>query len=137
MQETLVTSQIRTFALAFLMILAVLALLLRKAYYALLCIAPNLLPILVALGSMGWLGVPLDPATVMIAGIALGIAADYTIHFFESYGRFRQAGQTNAAAIEAAIAAVGRPMVVTSLVTSLGFLVLLSRHSFRSSISAS
>ncbi len=124
MQERLVDSQVRTLALASLMIAAVLGLLLRKASWALLSLAPNLLPIVFALGTMGWLGIPLDPATVMIAGIALGIAVDDTIHYLEHYRREQRAGRTERDAAVATLDAVGRPMIVTSLVAALGFLVL-------------
>ena len=124
MQERLVESQVRTFGLAFVMIMVVLAVLLPKASYILACLVPNLLPIVFALGAMGWLGIPLDPATVMIAGIALGIAVDDAIHFLVHYRRQRRAGYERMDAVATTLHAVGRPMVITSLVAALGFLVL-------------
>jgi predicted RND superfamily exporter protein len=124
MQERLVDSQVRTFSLAFLMIMAVLGLLLRSLRYALLSLLPNLLPIVFALGTMGWLDLALDPATVMIAGVALGIAVDDAIHFLVCYRRRRRAGRDREKAVEETLHAVGRPMVITSLVAALGFLVL-------------
>lgn len=124
MQERLIESQVRTFSLAFLMIMVVLGLLLGSARYALLSLVPNLLPIVFALGTMGWLDLALDPATVMIAGVALGIAVDDAIHFLACYRRERRAGRDRERAVEETLHAVGRPMVITSLVAALGFLVL-------------
>ena len=124
LQDELVASQVRTFGLAFLMIGVVLAIVLRRPAHAALSLGPNLLPVTIALGLMGWLGVALDPATVMIAGIALGIAVDDTIHYLVAYRGERDAGRTPREAATAAIYLVGRPMIVTSVVAALGFLVL-------------
>jgi hypothetical protein len=46
---------------------------------------PNLWPVLLILGGMGWFGVPLDIATVMVASIVLGLVVDDTIHTLAHY----------------------------------------------------
>ncbi len=124
MQERLLESQIRSFVLAFLLIGPVIALLLRSARYAALSLAPNVTPIVLSLGVMSLFDVALDPATVMIAGIALGIAVDDTIHLLESYLARRRAGMLASEAIDDSLQTVGRAMVRTSAITTLGFLVL-------------
>ncbi len=124
MQERLLESQIRSFALAFLLIGPVIALLLRTIRYAALSLAPNLTPILLSLGVMSLLDVALDPATVMIAGIALGIAVDDTIHLLESYLARRRAGDAAEEAVDHSLQTVGRAMIRTSAITTIGFLVL-------------
>ncbi len=124
MQERLLESQIRSFVLAFLAIGPVIALLLRSARYAALSLAPNLMPIVLSLGVMSLFDVALDPATVMIAGIALGIAVDDTIHLLESYRRRRRAGDGVAEAVDHSLQTVGRAMMRTSVVATIGFLVL-------------
>ncbi len=124
MQERLLESQIRSFALAFLLIGPVIALLLRSARYAVLSLAPNLTPIVLSLGVMSLFDIALDPATVMIAGIALGIAVDDTIHLLESYQRRRRAGDDAVQAVDHSLQTVGRAMMRTSVVATLGFLVL-------------
>ncbi len=125
MQDQLVQSQIRSFGLAFLLIGAVMAALLRRGAYALAASGPNLLPIVFALGVLGLFDVPLNAATIMIAGIALGIGVNDTIHFLERYRRARRSGEVAEDAVTTTLAAVGRPMVVTSVVAALGFLMLL------------
>ncbi len=124
MQERLLEGQIRSFALAFLFIGPVIALLLRSARYATLSLAPNLTPIVFSLGIMSLFDIALDPATVMIAGIALGIAVDDTIHLLEAYLRHRRAGAGADAAVDESLQTVGRAMMRTSVVATLGFLVL-------------
>lgn len=54
---------------------------------ALLALVPNLWPVGLVLGTMGWLGVPLEGTTVMIAAVVLGLAVDDTFH---TLGRFRR-----------------------------------------------
>ncbi len=124
MQERLLESQIRSFALAFLLIGPLIAVLLRSARYAALSLAPNLTPIVLSLGIMSLFDIALDPATVMIAGIALGIAVDDTIHLLESYLARRRAGTGVVEAIDESLQTVGRAMIRTSVITTAGFLVL-------------
>jgi len=123
MQERLLASQVRSFAAAFLWIVPVLAVLLRSVRDALLSLAPNLFPIVVALGALGLAGRPLDPATMMVAGVAFGIAVDDTIHVLAAYRRARRGLAPKAARVQA-LAAVGSPVVTTSVVAALGFAVL-------------
>ena len=124
MQERLLESQIRSFGLAFLLIGPMIALLLRSVRYAALSLGPNLTPIVLSLGVMSLFDIALDPATVMIAGIALGIAVDDTLHLLEAYLRHRRAGAGADAAVDESLQTVGRAMMRTSVVATLGFLVL-------------
>ena len=83
---------------------------------------PNLWPVLVVLGTMGWAGVPIESATVIIASVVLGLAVDDTLH---SLGSFRRlAGRLPAG--EAAVATLGETAgahVLTSVTLALGFAV--------------
>ena len=78
-----------TLALSLLLTLPVLAFtfyfLLRDLGGAVYALVPNLWPVLVILGGMGWFGVPLDIATVMVASIVLGLVVDDTIHTLAHY----------------------------------------------------
>ena len=124
MHTELVRSQVRSFLLAFVLIGPMIALLLRSPRYALLSLPPNLFPVLVALGTMGAVGIRLDPATVMIAAMALGIAVDDTIHFLTRYRTERErAGRLEA--LDRTFSAVADPIAETSMVAAAGFLVLL------------
>ncbi len=124
MQTELVRSQIRSFVLAFLVIVPATGLLVGSVRAALLAIPPNLAPILLTLGAMGWLGIPLDPATVMIAALALGIAVDDTIHVLHAWRRHGGHRGDAQGALQAVFARVGRPVATTSMVAAAGFLML-------------
>ncbi len=82
-----------TLALSLLLTLPVLAItfyiLLRDAKGTFYALVPNLWPVLVILGGMGWFGVPLDIATVMVASITLGLVVDDTIHTLAHYRELR------------------------------------------------
>jgi len=70
---------------AFLLI-AVCMLYLFKSFKILICsLLPNLIPLVVTAGVMGWVGIPLKPSTVLVFSVALGIAVDITIRFLVNY----------------------------------------------------
>ena len=85
---------------------------------------PNILPLLLLLGTLGLLGLALKPSTAMVLSIGLGIAVDDTIHFLTAYERARGPGVTTREAILSSYRTAGRSMVDTSLVLVTGFALL-------------
>ncbi len=120
-----VVSQVSSFATAFVTVFAVIFIVFRSARYGLLAIVPNLFPVLAVFGVMGWLGISLNIATVMVASVALGIVDDDTIHFISRFKRERQAGAAIGEAIERATIHEGRAALTTAIVNSAGFAVLM------------
>jgi predicted RND superfamily exporter protein len=86
---------------------------------------PNLTPIIVTLGLMGWLNVPLDLFTMLIGSIAIGLAVDDTIHFLHNYRRYHHETGSVETAVRETLLGTGRAMLVTSVVLSLGFFIYL------------
>jgi uncharacterized protein len=121
----LVESQISSFGTAFFTVFGVIFIVFRSARFGFLTIAPNLLPVLAVLGVMGFLGISMNIATVMVASVALGVVDDDTIHFINRYRREVAAGATTDAAIETATVHEGRASLTTAIINSLGFGVLL------------
>ena len=117
-------TQLRSFGAAFLGVFGLLWIYTRSFGWALLALAPTLLPVVVILGGMGWLGLSLDVGRAMIAAVVLGIGIDDTVHLLSRFRRERRSGADSAAAIEAAVRGIGRPIVTTSLALALGFLAL-------------
>jgi predicted RND superfamily exporter protein len=123
-QEELLHTQIRSFALAFAVIFAIFILIFRSLSLILIGFVVNLLPVAVLFAFLALSRIPLNVATVMIASIAIGIAVDDTVYFL---GRFRselREGGDWEGSIERAYVYLARPMTFTSLVTTLGFLIL-------------
>lgn len=85
---------------------------------------PNLLPLLTTAGIMGYLGIPLKPSTILVFGIAFGIAIDDTIHFLAKYRQELVAHHWKIKrSVYAALRETGVSMFYTSVVLFFGFLV--------------
>jgi predicted RND superfamily exporter protein len=85
---------------------------------------PNLFPVLAVFGVMGWWGISLNVATIMLASVALGVVDDDTIHFISRYRKDTAAGMSAAQAIEEATAHEGRASLTTAIINSAAFAVL-------------
>lgn len=120
----LVLSQLTSFAMAFVTVFAVIFLVFRSWRFGILAIVPNLFPVLAVFGVMGFLGISLNVATVMLASVALGVVDDDTIHFISRYRRETARGASSAAAIETATVEEGRAALTTALINSCAFAVL-------------
>ena len=87
---------------------------------ALVALVPNLWPVILVLGLMGWLGIPLDIATVMVAAVILGLAVDDTIHTLLEVER-RQKDEEPEAAITSSLETNGPAYTLTSTLLATGF----------------
>jgi uncharacterized protein len=90
-----------------------------------LTILPNLLPILIVGGIMGFTGIPLKVSTSIIFNIAFGIAVDDTIHFLARVRTVLAEGYSREYAVKRTFMTTGKAMIVTTLILSAGFLSLL------------
>ncbi len=121
--DALVRSMAKTYLIAFLAITPLMILLIGRVRIGLMSMIPNLAPIIVTLGLMGWVGIPLDAFTLMIGSVALGLAVDDTIHFMHNFRRyFEQSGDARDA-VRQTLATTGQAMLFTSLVLTTGFLI--------------
>lgn len=115
---------LESISVALVLITLVIGLTFRSVRLAVISLIPNVLPITLPLGVLGLMGVPLGPAVVLVASIALGVCVDDTIHFFTKYSRGRDAGKGTRASLEYALTEVGGALTSTSLVLVLGFFAL-------------
>jgi uncharacterized protein len=106
-------------------LIAICMLFLFKSARILLCsLIPNLIPLLVTAGIMGWAGVPLKPSTVLIFSVALGIAIDITIRFLVNYKQILPENNFNVqTSVRATIQQTGLSIIYTSLVLTVGFVI--------------
>jgi predicted RND superfamily exporter protein len=121
----LVISQLSSFATAFVTVFIVIFLVFRSTTYGLVGIVANTVPVITVLGFMGWLGISLNVATVMVASVALGIVDDDTIHFISRFRRELSAGRSTRTAIELAAMHEGRAALTSTVINAAGFAVLL------------
>ena len=96
-----------------------------KSFRILICsLIPNIIPLLITAGVMGWAGIPLKPSTVLIFSVALGIAIDVTIRFLVNYKQelALHDHDLKATVIET-IHSTGISIIYTSLVLIAGFVI--------------
>jgi hypothetical protein len=129
-EDRIVEGQVRSFASAFLQILLLLALLFRSLRGALICLVPNLAPLFFIFVLMGATGIALDVATVLIAGVILGITVDDTIHLYHGYLQRIRKGVSPVFAIIRSVESSGRAVVAISIVLIAQF-SLLALSDFR------
>jgi predicted RND superfamily exporter protein len=91
----------------------------------LIAMIPNLTPILLTLGLMGWLGLPLDLFTMLIGAIAIGLAVDDTIHFMHNFRRYHHQSGHVPHAVNETLLSTGRAMLITTIVLSTGFFLYM------------
>ncbi|TMI95231.1 MAG: RND transporter [Bacteroidetes bacterium] len=109
---------------AFLLI-ALCMLYLFRSFRILICsLIPNIIPLLITAGIMGWVSVPLKPSTVLIFSVALGIAIDVTIRFLVNYKQeLPLHGNDLRRTVIETIHSTGISIIYTSLVLIAGFII--------------
>ena len=120
----LVRNLVISLSLAILLIALFMAYLFRSFRMIIVSLIPNLLPLLVTAGLMGFLGVPIKPSTILVFSIAFGISVDDTIHFLAKYRQELQANHWKIRkSVYAALRETGVSMFYTSIVLFFGFSV--------------
>jgi hypothetical protein len=121
MEQYLVLGQVSSYGLAVLGIFAVFALGFRSLRLAAIALVVNVVPIALGAALMGFAGIRLDVATVMVASIALGIIDDDTVHLISTWQRAAARTGDPVRALEHAFDVAGRAIAVTSLILVCGF----------------
>ena len=125
MTKRLITTQVKSFGLAFVMVFLAILIGLRSFKITLVSVPPNVMPILSAFTVMALLDIPLNAATVMVTSVALGVAVDDTVHTLAGYHRNRQLGHNSRDAVRNTLVEVGPSITVTTITTSIGFFALM------------
>jgi uncharacterized protein len=113
-------------SLAILLISLFMAYMFRSGRMIIVSLIPNLLPLLITAGLMGYLGVPIKPSTILVFSIAFGISVDDTIHFLAKYRQELQANNWKIkVSVYGALRETGVSMFYTSIVLFFGFSVFI------------
>ena len=114
---------------AFLLIALCMLYLFRSARILLCSLIPNLVPLIITAGVMGWLGIALKPSTVLIFSVALGIVIDVTIRFLVNYKQELPLHHYNVKqTLILTIRHTGISIIYTSLVLIAGFIIFCFSH---------
>jgi predicted RND superfamily exporter protein len=125
MEDLLVKGQVYSLWGALCLVFVLMVLLWRSLGSALLCMIPNISPILVIFIVMGLSGIWLDMATAMIASVAVGIAVDDTIHLYHGYTSRMNAGSSAVWALARTYRQAGRAVMTTTIILGTQFMILV------------
>ncbi|MDD5458237.1 MAG: MMPL family transporter [Phycisphaerae bacterium] len=124
MLQSLFSSQIVTLGITVLMLTGMFLILFKSLKIALIAMIPNMLPVSVVLGVMGWLNIPLDMMTITIAAISMGIAVDDTIHYIYRFKHEFKKDHKYLPTMHRCHRSIGRAMYYTSITIIIGFSIL-------------
>ena len=123
----LVKNLFLSLSLAILLIALFMAYMFRSYKMIIISLIPNLLPLIITAGVMGFSGIPLKPSTILVFSIAFGISVDDTIHFLAKYRQELIANNWKIKpAIYSSLRETGISMFYTSIVLFFGFAVFMS-----------
>jgi uncharacterized protein len=125
MDRSLIKSQMVSIIIAVVFVIFIVSILLRSFTSGLYAAIPIIATIIILFGVMGYTGIPLNIATVLVASIAMGIGIDYSIHVISHFNSHMKEGATISDALDETIAVSGKAIYVNVISVTAGFLVLL------------
>lgn len=122
--ESLLSDQWLCLSVAAIVIFAVMWIAFRSFLLAVICMVPNLLPVLFVLGVIGLLGIRINMGAAMIAAVSIGLTIDGSIHFLTGYQSSRRRGDSRTKAVLHSQRKVGLPVLLATVALAMGFSVL-------------
>lgn len=119
--ESLISDQWLTFGVANAAIAVMLLIAFRSVRLALVCILPNVLPVMFVLAMMGTLGGKVNMGAAMIAAVSIGLTVDSSLHYVYSFLRARKATGSTSLGLDAAQQSVGSAATYSTVALVLGF----------------
>ena len=119
-------SMAKSYGIALIAITLMMIAMLGNLKLGLVSMIPNLLPIIMTLGLMGWMDIPLDLNSLMIGSIAMGVVVDDTVHFMYNFQKYYDKRPDPGYAIRQTLTGTGRALLITSLVLCTGFFILMT-----------
>ncbi len=125
LSDSLLYSQIMSLLISMIFVMAIVSAMLKSIRRGIYASLPILVTIGIIYGVMGYSGIPLNIATVLVASIAMGIGIDYSIHFFSYFNYSKQKGLSTKEAVGESIQVSGKAIIINFISVSVGFLVLI------------
>jgi predicted RND superfamily exporter protein len=124
--SSIVSGEIQAFLVALVMISLCMYSMCKTLRLTLISLVPNVVPILAVFGLMGWLDIPLEASTSMIANIVFGLVVDDTIHYLHWYNHFKKKGENTQNALIHSFKHTGRAAFFSCVILAGGFSVLMA-----------
>jgi predicted RND superfamily exporter protein len=125
MQYDVTDTLINSILLAITVVSIMMMLIFRNLRMIPLFIIPNILPITLVVGVMGWLGMTIDIGVAISGAIIIGVAVDDTIHFLVKYREARRRGETMEESLAYVMQYAGSAIIFTTLILSTAFLIFV------------
>ena len=125
LDASLMRSQIQSLIIATILVFLCLSFQLHSFKGGLIGITPIGLSLLGIFGLIGFTGIPLDAATVLVGSISIGIGIDYSIHFMNCFSEEFKKSNTELEALSRTLKTAGRAITINTVTVMMGFLVLL------------
>ena len=118
-------SAAQSYGIALVVVTLLMVILIGELRLGLLSMIPNLGPILIVLGFIGWFSIPLNMFTMLVASIAIGLSVDNTIHFMYNFRKYYERSGDIADGVRNALNTAGRALLTTTVVLSIGFFIFM------------
>lgn len=125
LDQSLMKSQFQSLFISLGLILVIVSLLLGSLLGGIIGLVPIIFTLIIIFGFMGYVGIPLDIATVLVASISVGIGIDYAIHFISRFRNELSSNQDRLAALKETLTTSGKGILINMLTVTGGFLVFL------------
>jgi len=121
MQKDITDTLIVSLTLTIIIVSLMMLLIFRRLKILWILLLPNILPVVLVLGVMGWLGLTIDMGVAIAGAIIIGVAVDDSIHFLVKYFDARKRGLSMADTFDEVLHYAGRAILFTTVVLSLAF----------------
>jgi len=121
MAKDVTATLIYSLSLTILIVSLMMLLIFKRLKILWILLLPNLLPVILVIGVMGWLGLTIDMGVAIAGAIIIGVAVDDTIHFLVKYFDARKRGLSMEDTFDEVLHYAGRAILFTTVVLSLSF----------------
>lgn len=125
MQSSVTDTLIYSMSIALSLVSLMMLIVFRNIKLLAIFILPNILPLVLVVGVMGWLGITIDMGVAVAGAIVLGVAVDDTIHFFVKYFDAKKKGLNLEESFAYVFQYAGTAIVFTTIILSLSFLLFM------------
>ncbi len=123
MAKDVTATLIYSLSLTILIVSIMMLLIFKRLKILWILLLPNLLPVILVIGVMGWLGLTIDMGVAIAGAIIIGVAVDDTIHFLVKYFDARKRGLSMSDTFDEVLHYAGRAILFTTIVLALSFSV--------------
>lgn len=121
MQKDVTNTLVYSLSIAILLVSLVMLLIFKRFKILWVFVLPNILPVILVIGLMGWIGITIDIGVAIAGAIIIGVAVDDTIHFLVKYFDARKRGLSMEETFDEVLRYAGKAILFTTIILSIAF----------------